>query len=143
MAERETNKQGKRRVEPAKGPVSLKELAVHLGLSPTTLSWVLNDAPAASSIPQETKDRILNAAKEFNYRPNYLARSLRVQKTNTIGVIVPELSDGYSAMVLNGVEAALTTAGYLYLTGRIKEIVNRNQDHVSGSYHRRRVRIFG
>lgn len=117
MAKRETKKEGKRPVEPAKGPVSLKELAVHLGLSPTTLSWVLNDAPAASSIPQETKDRILNAAKEFNYRPNYLARSLRVQKTNTIGVIVPELSDGYSAMVLNGVEAALSTAGYLYLTG--------------------------
>ena len=98
------------------GPKSLKDLAAYLGLSPTTLSWVLNDAPAASSIPQETKDRILSAAKKFNYKPNYLARSLRVQKTNTIGVIVPELSDGYSAMVLNGVEAALTTAEYFYLT---------------------------
>ncbi|MEQ1763459.1 MAG: LacI family DNA-binding transcriptional regulator, partial [Pyrinomonadaceae bacterium] len=104
------------KAEPSKGPVSLKELATHLGLSPTTLSWVLNDAPAASSIPQETKDRILSAAKEFNYKPNYLARSLRVQKTNTIGVIVPELSDGYSAMVLNGVEAELSTGEYLYLT---------------------------
>lgn len=99
-----------------RGPVSLKELALHLGLSPTTLSWVLNDAPAANSIPQETKDRIFAAASEFNYRPNYLARSLRVQKTNTIGVIVPELSDGYSAMVLNGVESALSTAEYFYLT---------------------------
>ncbi len=100
-----------------RGPISLKELADHLALSPTTLSWVLNDAPAASSIPQETKDRIRIAAREFNYKPNYLARSLRVQKTNTIGVIVPELSDGYSAMVLNGVESALATAEYLYLTG--------------------------
>lgn len=105
------------KTEASKGPISLKELAVHLGLSPTTLSWVLNDAPAASSIPQETKDRIHAAAREFNYRPNYLARSLRVQKTNTIGVIVPELSDGYSAMVLNGVESALASAEYLYLTG--------------------------
>lgn len=97
-------------------PVGLKELAKHLGLSPTTLSWVLNDAPAAGSIPQETKDRILAAAREFDYRPNYLARSLRVQKTDTIGVIVPELSDGYSAMVLNGVEAELSKAGYFYIT---------------------------
>lgn len=105
------------RTDPSKGPISLKELADHLRLSPTTLSWVLNDAPAASSIPQETKDRIHAAAREFNYRPNYLARSLRVQKTNTIGVIVPELSDGYSAMVLNGVESALASAEYLYLTG--------------------------
>ena len=115
MPRRKTAKSQKDGHEAAR-PVSLKELAKHLGLSPTTLSWVLNDAPAAGSIPQETKDRILTAAREFNYRPNYLARSLRVQKTNTIGVIVPELSDGYSAMVLNGVEAELSKAGYFYIT---------------------------
>src|SRR5688572_19375258 len=80
--------------------VSLKQLAAHLNLSTTTLSLVLNDAPTAVSIPQETKDRIFSAARELNYRPNYLARSLRVQRTHTLGVIVPELSDGYSAMVL-------------------------------------------
>lgn len=97
-------------------PVSLKDLALHLGLSPTTLSLVLNDSPKAVSIPTETKKRIFDGARELNYRPNYLARSLRVQKTNTIGVIVPELSDGYSAMVLNGVESALSTAEYFYLT---------------------------
>lgn len=99
-----------------KSAVSLKQLAQHLGLSTTTLSLVLNDAPTANSIPQETKNRIFTAAKELNYRPNYLARSLRVQRTHTLGVIVPELSDGYSAMVLNGVEAVLEKAGYFYLT---------------------------
>jgi DNA-binding LacI/PurR family transcriptional regulator len=96
--------------------ISLKELAAHLGLSPTSLSIVLNDAPAASAIPQETKDRILEAAREFNYRPNYFARSLRAQRSFTFGVIVPELSDGYSAMVLNGVESALAKEGFFYLT---------------------------
>jgi DNA-binding LacI/PurR family transcriptional regulator len=96
--------------------VGLKELSAHLGLSTTTLSMVLNDSPTAGSIPQETKERIFNAARELNYRPNYLARSLRVQRTHTLGVIVPELSDGYSAMVLNGVEAVLEKAGYFYLT---------------------------
>ena len=102
----------------AKGAgISLKQLAAHLELSPTTLSLVLNDAPSATSIPQETKDRIFSAAKELNYRPNYLARSLRVQRTHTLGVIVPELSDGYSAMVLNGVEAALVDQG-LFLFDR-------------------------
>jgi LacI family transcriptional regulator len=77
---------------------------------------VLNDAPAASTIPQETKDRIFEAAAKFKYRPNYFARSLRAQRSFTIGVIVPELSDGYSAMVLNGVEAALSKEGFFYLT---------------------------
>lgn len=96
--------------------VSLKDLAKHLGLSTTTLSLVLNDSPQAISIPAETKKRIFEGARELNYRPNYLARSLRVQKTNTIGVLVPELSDGYSAMVLNGVESALSQAEYFYLT---------------------------
>ena len=95
-------------------PMNLKQLATHLGLSPTTLSWVLNDAPSANSIPQETKDRIRAAAREFNYRPNFLARSFRAQKTHTLGVIVPELSDGYSSMVLSGVEDALLDAGYFY-----------------------------
>jgi LacI family transcriptional regulator len=102
--------------DPPRGGVSLKQLAKHLKLSTTTLSLVLNDAPSAGSIPQETKDRIFAAAKELNYRPNYLARSLRFQRTHTCGVIVPELSDGYSAMVLNGVESVLSGEGYLYLT---------------------------
>jgi DNA-binding LacI/PurR family transcriptional regulator len=97
-------------------PVSLKQLAAHLKLSPTTLSLVLNDAPSAISIPQYTKERIFTAAKEMNYRPNYLARSLRVQRTHTLGVIVPELSDGYSAMVLSGVESELSKQGFFYLT---------------------------
>ncbi|MBC7898507.1 MAG: LacI family DNA-binding transcriptional regulator [Saprospiraceae bacterium] len=109
-----TEKPDKRSVD--RVAVSLKQLAAHLSLSTTTLSLVLNDAPSANSIPQETKDRIFSAAKELNYRPNYLARSLRVQRTNTFGVIVPELSDGYSAMVLNGVESALSDEGFFYLT---------------------------
>lgn len=100
----------------SQNPVSLKQLASHLGLSPTTLSLVLNDAPSANSIPQQTKDRIFEAAKKLNYRPNYVARSLRVQRTHTLGVIVPELSDGYSAMVLNGVENVLLQEGFFYLT---------------------------
>ncbi|HEX3100184.1 MAG TPA: LacI family DNA-binding transcriptional regulator [Pyrinomonadaceae bacterium] len=108
-------------------PVSLKDLALHLGLSPTTLSVVLNNSPQAASIPEETKKRVFDAARELNYRPNYLARSLRVQKTHTIGVIVPELSDGYSAMVLNGVESVLSTAEYFYLTAS-----HRHRDELLG-----------
>ena len=101
---------------PAGRGVSLKELAAHLKLSPTTLSLVLNGSPTAGSIPKETQERIFSAAREMNYRPNYLARSLRVQRTHTLGVIVPELSDGYSAMVLNGVEEVLSKQGFFYLT---------------------------
>jgi DNA-binding LacI/PurR family transcriptional regulator len=96
-------------------PVSLKQLAAHLGLSPSTLSLVLNGSPVADTIPQETKDRIFAAAKGFNYRPNYLARSLRLQRSHTIGVLVPEVSGGYTAEVMNGIEEHLLKKGYFYI----------------------------
>lgn len=96
--------------------VSLKDLAASLKLSPTTISLVLNSAPTADSIPQTTQDRIFEAAAKYNYRPNYFARSLRAQRSFTIGMLVPELSDGYSGMVLNGVEATLSKEGFFYLT---------------------------
>jgi DNA-binding LacI/PurR family transcriptional regulator len=95
---------------------SLKGLAAELGLSPTTISVVLNSSPLADSIPQETKDRIFEAAEKFSYKPNYFARSLRAKRSFTLGVMVPELSDGYSAMVLNGVESVLVPEGYFYIT---------------------------
>lgn len=98
-----------------KRPVSLKELAAHLGLSPSTLSLVLNDSPAANSIPQATKDRIFAAARGLNYRPHFLARSLRTQRSHTLGVLVPEISGGYTAEVMNGIEEQLLKKGYFYI----------------------------
>jgi DNA-binding LacI/PurR family transcriptional regulator len=95
-------------------PVSLKQLAEHLGLSPTTLSLVLNEAPLANTIPRETKDRILVAAREFNYRPNFIARSLRSARTYTLGVLAPEISGGYASEVLGGIEEHLLKEGYFY-----------------------------
>jgi DNA-binding LacI/PurR family transcriptional regulator len=96
-------------------PVSLKQLARSLGLSTTTLSLVLNNSEKAQSIPQETKDRIFAAARDLNYRPNFFARSLRSQRTFSVGVLVPELSDGYAALVLTGIEDYLLQSGYMYL----------------------------
>jgi DNA-binding LacI/PurR family transcriptional regulator len=95
-------------------PLSLKKLAEHLGLSPATVSLVINRSSVADSIPQETKDRIFTAARKFKYRPNFFARSLRTQRSFTIGVIVPEVSDGYSASVMSGIEDYLLQEGYFY-----------------------------
>src|SRR5258708_12002470 len=71
--------------------VSLKELAVHTGLSQGTLSVVLNNTERARSIPQITKERIFKPALEFNYRPNYFARSLLPNRSFPIGLIPPDL----------------------------------------------------
>ncbi len=94
--------------------VSLQKLADHLGFAPATVSLVMNRSQAADSIPKETQDRIFAAARKLNYRPNFLARSLRTQRSFTIGVIVPEVSDGYAAMVMSGIEDHLLQEGYFY-----------------------------
>ncbi len=100
---------------PARQPVTLRALAEHLGLSPATVSLVINRSPAAKSIPSSTQQRILAAAKRLNYRANYMARSLRQQRTFTIGVLVPEVSEGYAAMVMAGIEECLLREGYFYM----------------------------
>jgi DNA-binding LacI/PurR family transcriptional regulator len=100
--------------KPARPSVSLKSLAEHLGLSQAAVSLVINRAPAAKSIPHRTQELIRAAARELNYRPNHLARSLRQQRSHTIGVVVPEISEGYAALVMSGIENHLLQEGYFY-----------------------------
>jgi LacI family transcriptional regulator len=95
-------------------PVNLKVLAEYLSLSPATVSLVMNNAPGAKSIAPATRERVLAAAKKLDYRPNPIARSLRTRQTFTVGVIVPEFSEGYFTMLMNGIEEYLLQAGYLH-----------------------------
>jgi DNA-binding LacI/PurR family transcriptional regulator len=97
-------------------PISLKVLGDYLDLSPATISLVLNNAPGVRSIPQETRDRVQAAAKKFDYRPSFYARSLRRKQSFSVGVLVPELSDNYSVLVMDGIEEVLVEEGYFYLT---------------------------
>jgi DNA-binding LacI/PurR family transcriptional regulator len=92
----------------------LKSLAEHLGLSQAAVSLVINRSPGAKSIPHRTQELIRKAARELNYRPNHLARSLRKQRSYTIGVVVPEISEGYAALVMSGIEDHLLQEGYFY-----------------------------
>ncbi len=97
-------------------PATLKTLANYLDLSVATVSIVLNNSPFAESIAAATRQRVHAAAKKFNYRPNPHARMLRSRLTNTIGVIVPELSEGYVTGVMLGVEQYLLQEGFLSFT---------------------------
>lgn len=99
----------------ANEPISLKKLAEYLGLNPATVSVVLNEVPGRS-IPQVTRDRIKMAARELNYQPSLLARSLRNRRSLNIGILVPELGDGYHTQVMGGIGDHLMDAGYFYFT---------------------------
>jgi DNA-binding LacI/PurR family transcriptional regulator len=107
---------GKKQTPGTDRPATLKMLAEYLDLSPATVSIVLNNSPVATSIPAATKQRVHAAAKKFSYRPNLHARMLRSRLTNTIGIIAPELSEGYFTGVMLGVEQYLLQDGFLYFT---------------------------
>jgi LacI family transcriptional regulator len=109
--------------------VTLQTLANHLDLAVGTISAALNDSPAARAIPEHTKQRILNAARELNYRPNYFARSLRLQRTYTIGVIAEQIGDPYGAMIISGVEEHLRDSEYFFLT-----VIHRHDHRVLQNY---------
>src|SRR6201987_2368824 len=113
MARSKSNKRAAPQ-EPSEQKVNLRELADHLGLSVATVSLVMNRSPAAKSIPHPPQARVRAAARELNYRPNVMARMLRQQRSFTIGVIVPEISEGYAALVLSGIEDHLLQEGYFY-----------------------------
>ena len=96
--------------------VTLKTIAEHLNLTPGTVSAALNNSSAARSIPEHTKQRILEAARELNYRPNFFARSLRLQRTYTIGVIAEEIGDAYGSLIISGIEQHLRQNNFFFLT---------------------------
>ena len=96
--------------------VTLRAVADYVGLTPGTVSAVLNNAPSSRSIPEHTKNRILAAARELNYRPNFFAQSLRKKRTYTIGVIVEEIGDAYGSLVISGIEQYLRQKNFFFLT---------------------------
>ncbi|HMD37670.1 MAG TPA: LacI family DNA-binding transcriptional regulator [Candidatus Acidoferrum sp.] len=108
----------KKKASPLNEPkrITLKSVADLLGLTPGTVSATLNNSPAARSIPEHTKQRIFEAAKELKYRPNFFARTLRMRRTFTIGVIAEEIGDAYGSQVISGIENYLTRQNYFFLT---------------------------
>jgi LacI family transcriptional regulator len=95
-------------------PITLKELAATLELSQSTVSRIVNGGAAAHRIAKETQERVLHAAALYGYSANTVARSLRQKRTYTIGVIIPEISEGYSTGVLSGIEDELLKDGFFY-----------------------------
>src|ERR1700733_4074120 len=118
-----------RKPRPKPAVVTLKMVAQQVGLTPGTVSAVLNDAPSAHSIPQSTKNRIHAAAKALDYRPNFFARSLRNKRTYMIGVIAEEIGDSYGSLVIKGIEEHLRTMDYSFITA-----VHRHDEQLLSKY---------
>jgi DNA-binding LacI/PurR family transcriptional regulator len=93
-------------------PVTLKTIADRVGLAPCSISAVLNNTPAARGIPQHTKDRVLRAASQLKYQPNFAARSLRTRRTHSVAVVTMDWGSPRVAPALAGIEQTTRTRGY-------------------------------
>ena len=88
---------------------NLKELAEKCGVSIATVSNILNDK---SNVSESTKTRVLKMVEELGYKPNYLARNLRIQKTNTIGLIIEDITAFSTSHIVEGIMGYLERHGY-------------------------------
>jgi LacI family transcriptional regulator, galactose operon repressor len=95
--------------------VTLRDVARVAGVHPATVSRALNEETRAL-VNEETARRVLKAADELGYRPNPIARGLKTNRSYTIGVLIPDLTNPLFPPILRGIEDRLETAGYTPLT---------------------------
>lgn len=96
-----------------KPKITLKQIAKDLGLSVSTVSKALSDSHEIGTV---TKNRVQEYAKLQNYKPNTMAKNLKNQRTNTIGVIIPNILNPFFAKVFSGIEKAANAKGYNVIT---------------------------
>ena len=107
---------------------TIKDVANRAGFSPATVSLVLNERPV--SIPQQTRDAVIKAAKELNYHPNQLAVALVKKKTNTIGIIIPDNSNLFLSTYSNKLETFANQKGYSVILGNANDSIDNTLFHL-------------
>jgi DNA-binding LacI/PurR family transcriptional regulator len=108
-------------------PVGIRDVASRAGVSPATASRALNGSPTVSNA---LRDRVLEAAAVLGYRPNNLARSLRRQRTDTIGVIVSDIANPHHSEAVRVMEDAASRAGWRLLLCNSDERVDKQRAYL-------------
>jgi len=93
--------------------ITIKDIAKECGVSITAVSFVLNGK--VDSVSKETAERILNVCKKHSYHPNYFASALKSKATKFIGILIPDLENGYYARILKSLENIFDEKGYSLL----------------------------
>jgi LacI family transcriptional regulator len=114
----------------------LADVARAAGVGTSIASRVLNGDPTVS-IRIETRERILAAARELNYRPNAMARGLRLSRTMSLGIIINLAYYDENAEILAAVESAAASAGYVTLIADTADFVSRGEAYRRLLFERR------
>lgn len=113
--------------------VTLKEIAKMAGVSTATVSYVLNNT---ASVKEETKNRVLSIVKSTGYTSNSIAKSLRISKTKTIGIIVEDMTDLSVPILIDGINEMAETRGYKTLLSNLRLLNNCKSKYDSLHYNR-------
>lgn len=116
------------------GNVTIKDVARESGVSTASISRVLNESGYVSN---ETKARVLAAVKKLNYQPNAIARSLKQDKTNTIGVVVPDIANPYFMKIAKAIEDTVSNNGYNLIFCSFDENPGKERELLAVMYEKR------
>ena len=108
-------------------PVSIREVARVAKVSPATVSRVLNGAP---TVREDYRRRVLHAVSEMDYRPNRLARNLRRQQAEMIGVVVSDIENPHFTQMVRVVEDAAYHRGYRVLLCNTDEMADKQRAYL-------------
>ena len=105
-----------------KTSITIKDIARQLGISPSTVSRALKNHP---DISENTKKKVQEMARQFNYRPNPIALNLKHKRSNTIGVIIPEIVHYFFSSIISGIGDYAYSQGYNVITTQSNELYDR------------------
>ncbi|MEO6894978.1 MAG: substrate-binding domain-containing protein [Ginsengibacter sp.] len=110
------------------GKVSLKDVAKHLGVSTALVSYVINGKEKEARVSEKMVKKIREAVVKLNYQPNQIAKSLKSGKTNTIGLIVADISNPFFSNIARIIEDEARKKGYVVVIGSSDESAEKSQD---------------
>mgnify|MGYP006277431551 CR=1 FL=1 len=106
----------------SKDYITVKDIAKKLGLHHSTVSRALRDYP---DISEKTKEKVNELARKMNYTPNIVAQSLKTNKSNLIGIIVPEILHNFFSSAISGIENYVYNHGYVPIVLQSNESTER------------------
>lgn len=115
--------------------VTRNDVARHAGVSPAVVSYVLNSGPRPVS--SAARERVLDAVKALGYRPDGLARSLRVGRTKTLGLVVPDASNPFFAELARSIEDSAYERGYAVMVCNSADDLDRERAYIASLAERR------
>ncbi len=96
---------------------TIRDIAKKAQVSTATVSYVLNDS---AQISEETREKVLKAVRELNYSPNNIAKSLKIKKTNTIGIITEDITVFNSPEIVDGINKYMEEQGYHIILNNLR-----------------------